>query len=151
VAIDYTSDIGMIRLTIGDLDEDNLHFSNEQLRAYMTMTGNIVLASIYACRAWASELSSTSGDIYRVDTIEYQEGKSKVGQLMSILKSLEDSIANGTNPMLIGVPYTTGIKVSDRDENLNRIDSGEIVGPQSKDDSYEYIDLDNQNGPYYEG
>lgn len=151
MAIDYNTQIGKIRLVIGDMDEDDLHFSDDKLNGYLAMTGNIVFACIFAARAWANELAKTAGDMYRIDTIEYQEGKSKSNQLIALAKSLEDSVANGTNPLLIGVPFTTGIKVQDRDENLQRIENNEIIGPQVNDDAYDNIDLNPQYGPFYKG
>ncbi len=149
MAIDYTSDIGKIRLVIGDIDEDNLHFSDEQLQGYLDMTGNVIFACIFSARAWANELASTAGDMYRIDTIEYQEGKTKSNQLLAIVKSLEDSVANGTNPLLIGVPFTTGLYVTDIEENIERILDREIVGPQINDGQYRMVDVDGQDGPYY--
>jgi len=148
MAIDYASDIGYVRLTIGDLDENAFKLSDEQIQGFIDMTGNVVFASIYACRALMGIYASTSGDEYKVDTLEYKEGKSKVNQLQAILKSLEDSVKNGTNPMMIGVPFTTGIFVEELEENMQRINDGEIIGPQIKDGEYEVIDFVIQNGPY---
>jgi len=148
MAIDYASDIGYVRLTIGDLDENAFKLSDEQIQGFIDMTGNVVFASIYACRALMGIYASTSGDEYKVDTLEYKEGKSKVNQLQAILKSLEDSVKNGTCPMMIGVPFTTGIFVDELEENMQRINDGEIIGPQIKDGEYEVIDFVIQNGPY---
>lgn len=148
MAIDYASDIGYVRLTIGDLDESNFKLSDEQIQGFINMTGNAVFASIYACRALMGIYASTSGDEYKVDTLEYKEGKSKVSQLQAVLNSLESSIKNGTCPMMVGVPFTTGIFVSELQENMDRINSGEIIGPQIKDGEYDIVDYDNQDGPY---
>ena len=148
MAIDYASDIGYVRLTIGDLDENAFKLSDEQIQGFIDMTGNVVFASIYACRALMGIYASTSGDEYKVDTLEYKEGKSKVNQLQAILKSLEDSVKNGTCPMMIGVPFTTGIFVDELEENMQRINDGEIIGPQIKDGEYDIVNYDNQDGPY---
>ena len=148
MAIDYTSPIGYVRITIGDLDESNFKLTDEQIQGFIDMTGNVVFASIYACRALMGIYASTSGDEYKVDTLEYKEGKSKVNQLQAMLKSLEDSIKNGTNPMMCGVPFTTGIFVDELNENMERINAGEIIGPQIKDGEYDIVEFDNQDGPY---
>lgn len=151
MAIDYTSEIGYVRLTIGDMDEENFHFSDTQIQGYLSMTGDVVYACISAALAWANELSLTAGDIYRIDTIEYQEGKSKASQLLSIANFLKASIQDGTNPLMCGVPFTTGLYVDELKENLERICNGEIVGNQINNGQYDMVDLDNQEGPYYGG
>lgn len=152
MTIDFTTDIGKIRALINDVDEENFEFSDEQLQAYLDMSyNNIVLAAIMALRALISKYTATSGDTYRLDTIEYEEGKSKASNYLALLNNLEQSIKDGTNPMLVGVPKTFGIYVEERKENIQRMVDGEIIPPKTFDNEYDQINLKQQYGVYYKG
>ena len=121
MAIDFTNYIGQIRALINDTNEDALEFEDEQLEAYYQMSyENIVLSAIMALRGLIAKYSSTGGDTYRLDTIEYEEGKSKASNYQNLLNNLEQSIKDGTNPLICGVPRTFGIYPSDRKENYER-------------------------------
>ena len=152
MAIDFTTDIGKIRALINDTDEENFEFPDEQLEAYLELSSmNLVQAAILALQALVSKYTATAGDEYRVDTIEYNEGKSKASTYLSLLNSLKQSIQDGTNPMLVGVPKTFGIYQEDRKENIERMIDGEIIPPKTFDNEYDVIRIKEQDGPYYRG
>ena len=148
MAIDYTSPIGQIRLSIGDLDESNLKLSDEQIDGMLSMAGgSILFATLYACYALVGIYSATAGDEYKVDTLEYKEGKSKVSNLQNLISDIR-KVTGPVDPRLCGVPFTTGIYIDELNENMQRINDGEIIGPQIKDGEYDIVDFDDQDGPY---
>lgn len=150
--IDYTTYIGQIRALIGDTNKDNFEMEDEQLEAYYQMSyENIILASILALRALIAKYSATGGDSFRLDTIEYEEGKSKASNYLALLNNLEKSVEEGTNPLLVGVPKVFGVYVADRKENIERMIDGEIIPPKTFDDEYTQINNKQQYGPYYRG
>lgn len=152
MTIDFTTAIGQIRALINDTNEEAPEFTDEQLEAYYDMSyENVVQGAILALRALVSKYTATAGDTYRLDTIEYEEGKSKAGSYLSLLNNLEQSVKDGTNPMLIGVPKVFGVYREDREENIQRMQDGEIIPPKTFDNEYEMIKIKQQNGPYYRG
>lgn len=49
MAIDFTTDIGMVRLLLNDVDEANLVFSNEEIQAFLDLEdGSVKLAAAQA-------------------------------------------------------------------------------------------------------
>lgn len=151
MAVDYTTYIGKIRALINDFNEEDFEFDDEQLDAFYQMSYcNIVQSAIMALRGLVAKYASTGGDTYRLDTIEYEEGKSKASNYQSLLNNLEQSIKDGTNPLLCGVPKSFGIYVEDRQENYERMKDGEIIPPKTADLEYELIQHKQQFGPYEE-
>lgn len=152
MTIDYTSNVGKIRLLIHDTNEEEFEYTDEQLQAYYDMSyDSPVQAAIMALRGLVSKYSATGGDSYRVDTIEYEEGKSKASNYLSLLNNLEQSVKDGTNPLLVGVPKVFGVYEADRCENIQRMIDGEIIPPKTLDDEYDLIRIQEQYGPYYRG
>lgn len=153
MSIDYTSTVGMLRALINDVDEDNLEFEDDQLRVYLKLSGcNLLQASILALRGLITKYTASAGDEYRVDTIEYKEGKSKSSYYQGLLNDIQKSIEDGTNPLLSCVPQVYGVYTADRLENEWRIHSGEIIGPNTDNKEYDLIDLKPESkGPYYRG
>lgn len=152
MAIDYTTYIGQIRALINDTNEENLELNDEQLDAYYCMSyGSVLDAALMALRGLVSKYSATGGDKYRVDTIEYEEGKSKASNYLSLLTNLEKSIKEGTNPMIVGVPKVFGVYREDREENIKRMIDGEIIPPKISDTEYDVARIKQQDGPYYRG
>lgn len=152
MAIDFTTDIGRVRLLINDTNEEELEYTDEQIQAFLDMASmNLVQAAILALQSLVIKYTATSGETYRIDTIEYEESKSKANQLLSLLNSLKQSIQDGTNPMLVGVPKTFGIYQEDRRENIDRMIDGEIIPPKTFDNEYDIIRIKEQDGPYYRG
>lgn len=151
MAVDFTTCIGAIRALINDVDEENFEFEDEQLEMFYHLSYcNIAQASIMALRALVSKYSATGGDSYRVDTLEYEEGKSKASNYQSLLNNLEQSIKDGTNPLCFGVPKVFGVYTKDRQENIQRMIDGEIIPPKTFDKEYDLVKLKTQYGVYYE-
>lgn len=152
MTIDFTTAIGQIRALINDTNEEAFEFTDEEIEAYYDMSyENVVQGAIMALRALVSKYNATAGDSYRLDTIEYEEGKSKAGNYLSLLNNLEQSVKDGTNPMLVGVPKVFGVYREDREENIQRMIDGEINPPKTFDNEYEMVKIKQQNGPYYRG
>lgn len=150
--IDFCTPIGYVRAIINDIDEENLEFSDEQLMVYLKMSYcNPMQASLLALQALVSKYNSTAGDEYRVDTIQYKEGKSKGSLYQNLLDNLKKSIEDGTNPMIVGVPQVYGVYTWDRWQNIDNMRRGIINPPRTFDNEYDQIILDNQYGPYYKG
>lgn len=148
MAIDYTSDIGKLRLLIGDTEEP-YHFSDEELGAFLSIYGNnIQLAGIGALETWATQLVSTSGDEYRLGDVEYNEGRSKTNQMLAVINDRKSAIANGLNPACLGIGIMTGIYQSDVDTNVQRVIDEELVPSEVYKDTYDIYDFDSQEGPY---
>lgn len=152
MAIDFSTYIGQIRALINDVNEEDFEFQDNQLQAYYDMSfENIVQASILALRALVAKYTATSGDEYKLDTIAFNEGKSKASNFLSLLKNLEDSVKDGTNPLLVGVPRTYGFYVADIKENNERVIDGEIIPRKTTDNENNLINLKQQYGVYYQG
>lgn len=152
MTIDFTTDIGKIRAVINDTNEEELEFPDEQIQAYLDMSsGNLGQAAILALQGLVSKYTATAGDSYRVDTIAYEEGKSKASTYLSLLNNLKQSLQDGTSPLVTGTPRVYGVYREDRKENLQRMRDGEIIPPKTLDDEYDLIDLKHQFGPYYQG
>lgn len=150
MAIDFTCPVGQVRALINDTDEDNLEFPDEQLELYIEMSyGNILLAAILAAQGLVAKYSASAGDEYRLGDFQYREGKSKASFYQSLLNNLKQSIEDGTSPIIVGVPRTYGIYTSDRKENEERIQSGELIPPRTSNYENNQINLDPQKGPYY--
>lgn len=152
MSIDYTSCVGKLRAIINDVDEENFEFEDEQLEVFLELSNcDLLSASILALQGLITKYSSSAGDEYRIDTIEYKEGKSKASHYKQLLDNLQKSISDGTNPLLYAVPKVYGVYTYDRHENYDRIRRGEINPPKTSDDEYNQIDLKPQYGPYYRG
>ncbi len=58
---DLTTDIGKVRLLIGDRDITPItdaQFSDEEIQAFLDLGGSILMAASKACEAWASNLKT---------------------------------------------------------------------------------------------
>ena len=147
MAIDYTSDIGMLRLLIGDTNEDSLVFSDEQLQAFLLMYGNNrELSAIAVLESWATKLCTESGDNYKIGDIEYQEGRSKAQQMLSMINDRKNSIEKGLTPSCLGVGVTTGIYTAQTDTRYERMLGDELNVPEVTDKMYDIINYDNMDG-----
>lgn len=149
MTIDYTLNTGKTRLLIGD-NVEPYHFSDEEINVFLDIYGNnIQLAGIGALETWATQLVSDSGDSYRLEDVEFDEGRSKTNQMLAVINDRKSAIANGLNPACLGIGIMTGIYQSDINTNLERIAEGELVSPEVFKDTYDIIDYDTQKGPYY--
>src|SRR5574344_790193 len=98
---DFTNYIGQMRLVLSDRDETTADFFEEELTGYYNMAYQDVLQGcLLAYLARISDYAKYSGDEYRVDTIEYNEGKSKASAYQTLYNSLKASIDDGSHPML---------------------------------------------------
>ena len=78
---DYTTYIGQMRLVIPDRIEAEAEFSDEELTGYYNMAFQDVLqGSLMALFARVGDYTKYAGDEYRVDTLEYNEGKAKASR-----------------------------------------------------------------------
>src|SRR5574344_174448 len=147
---DYTNYIGQMRLAIPDRIEAEAEFSDEELTGYYQMAHEDVLqGSLLALFARIGEYAKYSGDEYRIDTIEYNEGKSKASALQTMYNSLKASIEDGSNPMLSVSAHTYGIYTDEYEENIQRMIDGEIIPPRTLDRECNQKRTKMQDGPYY--
>lgn len=153
MSIDYTSRVGKLRAIINDVNEENFELEDDQLRVFLELSScNLLQASLLALRALISKYSASAGDEYRVDTIQYKEGKQKAQYYQNLLDNIQKSIEDGTNPLLTGVPRVYGVYQWTRDENYQRMLDGEIIPPRTSDFEYDQIILNpDTEGPYYRG
>lgn len=147
MAIDYTSDLGKLRLLIGDNTEP-YYFSDDQLNAFLDIYGSYKNAIIPCLETLSIQLIKESGDDYRIGDIEYTEGRSKAQQLLGIINDRKSSIANGLDTMFLGIGKTKGIYVADTESRIDRTVDGEINAQDIYDDTFDIYNYDNQNGPY---
>lgn len=150
MTIDYTSPIGQVRLIIGDLNEDEFEYTDEQIEGFLNLAyGNIGQASLNALRGLVAMYAVTSGDSYKLDTIQYTEGKQKSAYFQSLMKDLQDAINNGTSPLSVGQMRPYGIYVNDKKANYKQMKDGVIIPPRFKDNETDEIKRTSDFGPYY--
>ena len=151
MAIDYNTPIGQIRLIIGDLNEEDFEYTDEQIQGFLDIVhGNLGQASIFALQGLVSKYASTSGDEYRLDTITYKESKNKAGYYQSLLKDLQDAINSGLSPLSVGQMRAYGIYTADRKANYDAMRHGTIIPPRWNDYANSRVDRTTEYGPYYD-
>lgn len=149
---DYSTYIGQMRLVLSDRSESEAEFSDEELDGYYQMAYQDVLqACLLAYLARISDYAKYSGDEYRIDTIEYNEGKSKASAFQTLYNSLKQSIDDGSHPMLSVSAHTYGIYTDEYEENIKRMNDGEIIPPRTLDRECNQKRIKMQDGPYYNG
>ncbi len=57
---DITTDIGKMRLTIGDKDVADAVFTDEELQVFLTASGSVLLGSATALEAWAATYAANA-------------------------------------------------------------------------------------------
>ncbi len=67
-----TTDIGKIRLAIGDTTEASAIFTDEELQVFLTAEGSINLASAAALEAWASTYAANA-NAEKIGDYSYQQ------------------------------------------------------------------------------
>ena len=150
MTIDYTTPVGIIRNYIQDTDEANFEFADEQLQMFYDIRcEDLPFAIRDALQSLAVKYNKQSGDMYRIDTIEYQEGKSKASLFNTLLNQLDKQIEMGMAPGQSVSAHTYGIYTEEIDENTKRINDGEIVPPRHWDREADTIRLNPSGGPYY--
>lgn len=149
---DFTTYIGQMRLVLSDRVESEADFSDEELTGYYNMAYQDVLQGcLLAYLARISDYAKYAGDEYRVDTIEYNEGKSKASAYQTLYNSLKASIDDGSHPMLSVSAHTYGIYTDEYEENIQRMRDGEIIPPRTFDRDCNEVRIKQQDGPYYNG
>lgn len=151
MTIDYTTPIGQLRLIIGDLNEDDFEYTDEQIDGFLKLAyGNIGQASLLALNSLVALYNSTSGDEYKLDTISFKAGKSKASQYQSLLKELQEAIANGISPLSVGQMHAYGVYTQDRKDNYDRMKDGTIIPPRWSDYANNRVNRTSDYGPYYD-
>ena len=59
---DIATDIGKVRLLIGDTDvtpATDAHFTDEEIQAFLTLYGDVLMAASYLLESWAASLAGT--------------------------------------------------------------------------------------------
>ncbi len=70
---DLATDIGKVRLLIADTDVvpvTDAHFSDEEIQIFIGMTASLLMAAVYALKAWIASLSSAA-DSERIGDYSY--------------------------------------------------------------------------------
>jgi len=148
--IDYTTPVGIIRNYIQDTDEDNPEFGDDQLQSFYDIRcEDLPLAIKDALQTLTIKYNKVSGDMYRIDTIEYQEGKSKAALFNSLLNQLDKQIEMGQAPGQSVSAHTYGIYKEEIQENNDRIREGELVEPRHYDREADTIKINTSYGPFY--
>ena len=85
---DPTSDIGFIRLTIGDTEQDEASFSNEELQAFLTRAGTVKEAAAIAYEAWTRNHAKIAQMIREGD---FENRREAVGELLKLAAAIRAS------------------------------------------------------------
>jgi len=67
-----TTDIGKVRLAIGDNTEATAVFTDEELQVFLTAEGSVPLAAAAAARAWAAKYA-TSATSEKIGSYSYSQ------------------------------------------------------------------------------
>ncbi|KKM04014.1 hypothetical protein LCGC14_1768620 [marine sediment metagenome] len=96
---DVTTDIGKVRLLIGDTDitpTTDAQFSDEEIQAFLTMaSSSLLLAASYALEAWAS---AVSGNMKTERIGDYSYGKDEAKTKSDLAKKYREE--NDATPYL---------------------------------------------------
>jgi len=96
---DLTTDIGKLRLLIGDTDivpTTDAHFSDEELQVFLDLGGSILQAAAKALEAWATSLK---GDLTSEKIGDYSYSKKQISDLISLAEQYRKQDA--------AIPYFT--------------------------------------------
>lgn len=87
MSYDITTDVGKVRLAIGDTNESDEVFTNTEIEYFLTtQSDNIDLAAAQAARAWAAKYT-TSADAEKIG--EYSYSVKAVAKLLKLAETLE--------------------------------------------------------------
>ncbi|MDD4986146.1 MAG: hypothetical protein PHQ43_10235 [Dehalococcoidales bacterium] len=87
---DLATDIGQIRLLIGDTDvvpATDAHFTDEELQVFLTLGGGVYMAAAMALKAWAKQLS---GNMTSEHIGDYSYTKKEVDNMLAIAANYEN-------------------------------------------------------------
>lgn len=96
---DVTTDIGKVRLMIGDTDivpTSDAHFTDEEIQAMLTLYGSdLLLTASYLLEAWAAALSGSSGALKSEHIGDYSYTKDGVAEKTALaLKYRNEATTN---------------------------------------------------------
>lgn len=111
MAVDYGTAVGQIRLLIPDLDEANPIFTDEQLEAFLTMTGGYVDgATARALRTIASNSLMLYQVAIRSDDGSVGHASATAAELMRRADALEKGTADIGFNLVGGETYVPGTR-----------------------------------------
>ena len=102
------TDIGKIRLMIGDTDvtpSTDAHFTDEELQAFLTLTGSINLAAAMALEAWAATLTSNA-ESERIG--DYSYSKKEASNKLELAKRYRETEATVPAMDIASMDLTNG-------------------------------------------
>ena len=87
-----STNIGKVRLTIGDTDTSDATFSDEEINVFLdTYSNDIGLASAGLLEAWAAKYIANA-DSETIGDYEYAQSTAK--KMMALAKALRDKVAD---------------------------------------------------------
>lgn len=109
---DLATDIGKVRLLIGDNDivpVTDAHFTDEELQTFLMLAGSVNLAAAMALESWAATLSEAE-DSERIG--DYSYSQKSVQNKLDLAKRLRDN-EGGTPAVAIAAFNFTGVEDTD--------------------------------------
>ena len=86
---DITTNVGKVRLMIGDTDITDAHFTDEEIEAMITMYGDLMLAASYLLEAWAASLA---GNMKSERIGDYSYSRDGAGDKIALAKKYRDEV-----------------------------------------------------------
>jgi len=87
---DIATDIGKVRLLIGDTDvtpATDAHFTDEEIQAFLTLYGDVLMAASYLLESWAASLAGAMKSEHIGD---YSYSKDAVADKINLAKKYRD-------------------------------------------------------------
>lgn len=101
MAIDYTSDVGKVRLLVPDVDEANLLLADEQVTAFLALEGSVKLAAAQALDVIASSEALVSKVIKTQDVST--DGAKVAAELRARAAGLRQQVDDGVGDDNVGL------------------------------------------------
>jgi hypothetical protein len=113
---DPTTDIGKIRLLIGDTDivpTTDAHFTDEEIQAMLTTYGSILMAASMLLEAWAASLTSeaTSESIG-----DYSYSKKTAANKIELARKYREEEINIPASDIASMDLTAGSAITDEED-----------------------------------
>jgi hypothetical protein len=86
------SDLGFIRLTIGDTEQSEASFSDEELQAFLTRGASVQEASALAYETWIRNQAKIA---QMIEEEGFTNRREAVGELLKLAKAIRDSNLGG--------------------------------------------------------
>lgn len=110
---DITTDTGKIRLKIGDKDVANAVFTDEELQAFLTDEGSVILASAAALEAWAATYAANADSEHIGD---YSFTQTITKKMLDLAQRLRDSDADTPALDIASMDLTAGSAITDEED-----------------------------------